>query len=128
MAVLMSDADGPKDLNNVVRLKFVDATNPPKNERVVLDDQSSISTIAGINKVRAEVGNGDGSTGWVKVLEIPPAGSTREVHVQLSKVTGASILRRDGDQEFAVLERNGELLGEVHGASALEKVKTLFSP
>jgi hypothetical protein len=126
MVVVTIDGNGAKNLDDVVKLKFVAANNSPINEKVIVDDSSSVSSIAGINTIRATVGIGDGSSGWVKVSEVSPSVPTKEVHVQLSKVTSFSIL--DNGEEFAVLKRNGVMLGEVHNPTALAKVKSLPIP
>jgi hypothetical protein len=122
--VIKTDGTGTKDLNDIITVKFVVATNPPIGEKVVLDDQFFVSPIAEINKVRATLGSGDGSNGWVKVKEISPAKSTKEVQVQLSKVTEVTFAT-DG-HGFAILKREGEMLGEVHDPQALARVKILF--
>jgi hypothetical protein len=120
-----TDGTGHKDLNDIIKVRFVVAANPPIGEKVVFDDQSSVSSIMGINKVRATVGSGDGSTGWVKIKEITPTVPTKEVQVQLSKVTDVKFIA-DG-QGSAVLMTNGVVLGVVHDPTALAKVKSQFS-
>src|SRR4051794_39500654 len=99
------DTGGSRNLGDVVKLKFVKATNPPVNEKVVLDGGDSVSSINGINAGRAVGGLGDGATGWVKVREInPPAMPTNEAHVQFTKATGATFFT-DGEG-FAVLVKD----------------------
>jgi hypothetical protein len=122
--IVETDGTGTRDLSDIIKVKFVVAANPPIGEKVVLDDQASVSPIGEINKVRATVGSGNGSTGWVKVKEISPTTPTNEVQVQLSKVTDVSFIS-DG-KGFAVLKRKGTLLGEVHDPEALAKVKSMF--
>jgi hypothetical protein len=128
MATVADDMGGNVDTGDSALVEFVASGNPLSPKKAVLDGGATISSIEGVNTVRAEIGNGSGSTGWVLVRDVGSTGEDHDAYVQLSKIESVVYSTAAAGGQIAVLKKAGASLGEVFATDALAAVKAKFPP
>jgi hypothetical protein len=121
--------------DDLVKVEYQDDQSAPLGQRadllVVRDRQlhpavtEKVTTIAALQQLRATIGDGTGSTRWVRVRQEGTIGDNEDSYVNLDKVRQVE-LSSAADGAIARLRVEGDAdVGQVHHPAALQKVRDL---
>jgi hypothetical protein len=117
---------GNVNLATVTKIEFVPGGSFPGTKKAVLDGAASADALAEINKVRAVIGSGDGSTGWIQLVTTGPGGANDDTYVRLAQVDEV-VRPTPGSGGKILLKSGGVTLGEP-AAAALAAINAKFPP
>lgn len=121
MALINDDSNDPVNLNDVRKIVFVNTQNPPLNEKAILHNGSTVSSIGQLSTIRALIGVGHGPS-WVQL-------QGGDAFANLDHVTTVQYQKAaNGEITGAVVLAGNANLGVVKSNQALAAVKQKFQP
>lgn len=126
------------DSDNLVKVAFKPSSSAPigqradllmsENGRLVPAVSGEVNSLSALQQLRALIGDGTGTTQWVRVRESGGVGDTEDSYVNLARVGDVAFGSAPDGNIARLKSEDGAEIGEVHLPTALKAVQDIAGP